>query len=134
MDWKTYIVKIIEVGAWPVVAIVAILIFKAPMSILIEKLKIAKIGQIEIECFNLTSDPEINIIISCLISSAHSFKWFRENTKFQYTDDKFNQIISSNSEQLKSVTIVMRDETGKLTENRPGMKLTEKARDELKKL
>jgi len=72
-----------------------------------------------------TNDDEVQAIASYLSRGATSFKWFRENTEFDYSDKEFNKIVYRNPDLFKAMKIVKRDKDGKKSRTGlPGMKLT----------
>jgi len=130
MDKLTFISNLIGDICWPSVVAIGLVIFRRPISNVISSLRKIKYKdfEAELEEADIAPNPEINILISYLTRSAHSFQWFRDHTELKYSDDRFNEIISKNPELIKKVTIIKRDEEGnRIYPGLQGMKLTQEA-------
>lgn len=136
MDWLTFISNATGHLAWPAALVIGLIIFRNQLKKLILSLKRMRYKDLELEMVEPqeTGNQEINAIVSYLQRSPHSFKWFRDNTEFQYTDQQFNALISKHATLLERITIVSRDETKRRnTPGLPGMRLTSKGRQMIEK-
>jgi len=140
MDWLTFISNICNAAgsfAWPIVFVAGLVLFRKPLTTVILSLKFLRYKDFEMELVapQETSDQEINAIIPYLQRSPHSFKWFRDNTHFQYTNEQFDTLVSKYVGILEKVTIVSRDEhKRRSTPGLPGMRLTREYRQRLEKV
>ena len=124
MDALTFISNLIDSCAWPLLLLLALLIFREPIGIIIQSLKKLKYKDWEIELANeiSTGDREIDILISELLTKTHSFKWLRNNTPLIFSDEQFEKVINEHPKLFKSVTINLRKKDGSISEKRPGIK------------
>lgn len=86
----------------------------------------------ESEVVSVTDDDNVNSIITILRDQgAHSFQWFRDNTDFAFSDEKFKEIIRHNPGHLKEVKIISHDpRERKLKMGNPGLKLIDQEKTE----
>lgn len=139
MDWLTFISNIWNATgkfAWPTAFVIAIILFRVPITKVILSLKSLRYKEFEIEMVapQDISDQEINIIVYYLQRSPHSFQWFRDNTEIQYTDAQFGTLLAKHSEILEPITIVSSDkEKRKSTPGLPGTRLTREYRQKIAK-
>ena len=139
MDWLTFISNIWNASgsfAWPAAFVIGLLLFRKPLEKVILSLKFLRYKGFEMEVVipQEISDQEINVITSYLLRSPHSFKWFRDNTDFQYTDEQFKALVAKHAGTLEEITIVSRDEERrKSTPGLPGMRLTREYRRKIEK-
>jgi|GEM_PF-2351386 len=113
MGWLTFISKIWDAAAWPVVFVIGFVLFRDPITKLILKLKSLQFKGLEMETElpapKETSEQDIEIIVFFLRRSPHSFQWFRDNTEIQYTDEEFRTLVATHSKILEPVNIVSSD-------------------------
>ncbi len=131
MDWLTFISNIWNsVGnfAWPAVPIIGLVLFREPIKKVIPSLKVFRFRGLEIEMVEPqeTTDQEINIIVSYLQRSPHSFQWFRDNTEIQYSDKQFGTLVATHPTTLERINISSRHK--KKRTSPPGMRLTREYR------
>lgn len=124
MDTLTFISNLLDSCAWPLLVLVALLIFKEPIGIIIQSLKKLRYKGWEVELANeiSTGDREIDTLISELLTKTHSFKWLRNNTPIAFSDEQFEKIVNDYPKRFKSVTINLRKKDGSISEKRPGIK------------
>jgi hypothetical protein len=136
MDWLTFISNIGGSFAWPAVFLTGLVLFRGPLKTVILSLKFLRFKDFEMELVapQETAEQEINVIVSYLQRSPHSFQWFRDNTDFQYTNEQFDALVAKHAGILERVTIVSGDEEKrKSTPGLPGMRLTRKYRQMIEK-
>ena len=124
MDRLTFISNLLNSCAWPLLVLVALLIFREPIGIAIQSFKKLKYKDLEIELSNeiSTGEWEIDILISELLNKTHSFKWLRNNTSLTFSDEQFKKIIDKHPELFKPVTINLGKKDGSISEKRRGIK------------
>ena len=139
MDSLTFISNIWNTTAWPVVFVIGLVLFRNPITKVMLSLKSLRYKDLEMEMElptpQETSDREINIIVSYLQRSPHSFQWFRDNTEIDYTNEEFSTLVATHPKILEPVNIVSRDEEKrKSTAGLPGMRLTREYRQKIEKV
>lgn len=136
MDCLTFVSNAIDSLAWPAAVVIALLVFREPMTNAILSLKRLRFKDFEAELVEPqeAGEQEISVIVSYLQRSPHSFQWFRDNTEFQYTDQEFESLVGKHPDILQRVTIVSRDENKRRTiPGLPGLRLTAKYKEMIKK-
>jgi len=131
MDWLTFVSNAIDSLAWPAAVVIALLVFRKPMTNAMLSLKRLRFKDLEVELVEPeeAGEQEISTIVSYLQRSPHSFQWFRDNTEFQYTNQKFESLVDKHPDILQRVTIVSRD---KNKPGLPGLRLTAKGKEMIK--
>lgn len=130
MDEYTFIYCVIERIIWPLIAAWFLWYFREPVKKIILSMKKLKYKDLEIEFeeVSISQDGNINEVASYLTKSAHSFKWFRENTEIKYNDDEFNNLIKDNPNIFENAKVIRRDENGnRIIPGYPAIKLTKDA-------
>ena len=129
------VLEFISSFVWPVVAILAIVLFRKPITLLLLSLRSFKWGdfaaQFEVEDDKLprgikNTDTENAVVIlqGALSRGAHSYKWIRDNTPLAMTDEELDDIIKNFPHAFESTRIVKRDSEGnRVIPGNPGMRL-----------
>ena len=145
MDWLTFISNMGGSFVWPVVFVIGLILFRKQIKTLLGSIKALRIKdffeaelaepQETIDQEINTITQEINTITSLLQSSPHSFQWFRDNTRINYSDKQFVTMVATLPKILERINIVSRDEKKrKRTPGLPGMRLTREYRKNLEEM
>ena len=134
MDILGFISNLVGSLAWPAAVFTGFLVFKDPLVRILNSIKSARIGNVEVELAapEDTGKQEITAIVSYLQRSLHSYQWFRENTEFDYTNSEFEALINKYPILLEKITVVSQDESKrKSTPGIPGIRLKHEARQNI---
>ena len=88
--------EMVDSLVWPILAVILALIFREPISVLIQSAKKLKYKEFEVELTDdeATDDPDENRLRSILSDKARSFHWIRRNSPISYSDKQFRDLIS----------------------------------------
>lgn len=124
MDERAFWASVIGSLSWPVVACIALYLFREQISALFGSLRRFKVGPVEgeVEIPEITSNQDLDLIISNVSEGAHSYQYLRDNTGLTWSDAEFERFIAENREHLLKVRV------RSCGQSVPGCKLTPKAR------
>lgn len=120
--------------AWPIVALVIVLILRKPITDLLLSLRSIKYrdfaAKFEIEESNATANIQdtetenvVTILQAALSQSAHSYEWIRNNTPLTLTDKELDDIVLKFPNLFRRTRIVHHDANGqRVIPGKPGMK------------